>query len=109
MHFATLNIGHDVPDSSRFLQQPDILNILKGYGLSLHGFRISRSHTELTTIVTVGADSLESIIGAVYLASRALGQDCIAVVPTASHLAGLLVGPNAHPWGPFDPAFFITL
>lgn len=103
-----LNIGLQV-GAAQTLAAHAVREILIANDFILHGEgKVFESDTEPTLVVQVGASPFASISTMRRLRQTAvdLGQDCIAVYSPLTEY-GLLAGPKAAEWGPFNPALFI--
>lgn len=100
----TLNIGLHRNDGGADLSLALVLNQLRSIGASVRAARVLQSDSEPTAVITV-----DNPLGRVtlYSLSLALSQDCIAQADVTG--LGLLAGPKAADWGPFNPAYFLTL
>ena len=103
-----LNIGLDSKTRAD-LTVRGALDTLTFLGLVPTRYDVHQSNTERTVVVTVHTAELPAGVApsvAIFKASEALGQECIAAYnPTAR--AGRLIGPQAAAWGAFNPEFFI--
>jgi hypothetical protein len=102
MH-VLLNIG--LTSGARRLGTGTVMReVIGAFGAA--SFTFHQSDTEPTCVAAVGAKSDSELQGRVSRLAQLLDQDCIAVyLPEREH--GVLVGPRAAAWGPFDPAFFL--
>jgi hypothetical protein len=85
------------------------LEVLNFYGLVPAEHQLLDSDTEPTLVVTVHTGELPVDVApsqAIFCASKALGQDCIAAYIPARDV-GRLIGPRADKWGAFNPEFFL--
>lgn len=107
-----LNIGRRVERTGAILPVDTVFAALKGQELTVLSSSHVDSDTEPTLVVEVaswadyGVDAAQA--DAVYRVAIWLEQDCIAAHDAGSG-TGLLIGPNAHAWGDFNPDFFIGL
>ncbi|UIS25315.1 hypothetical protein [Erythrobacter phage vB_EliS-L02] len=66
-------------------------------------YTVAESDSEPTLVAELSdglaGDALEAL-------SETLEQDCVAYVDS---LGGALYGPKAADWGPFNPAYFLTM
>lgn len=106
-----LNIGLAVGTTSSIAASV-ALEIVKANGLIVHRHKVLQSDTEQTLVCEVSADPLSPVHRrptAVFSAiAEDLQQDCIAVYSEPIK-TGVLVGPRASAWGPFNPEFFFQL
>lgn len=106
-----LNIGLNIGDVQA-LTVSDVVQAIERQDHTIQALRVVRSDTELTAVVQIASDAEHGIslvqsqdIGRL---SSYLGQDCIAIY-APSTCAGMLVGPKALEWGPFNADFFFDL
>jgi hypothetical protein len=82
---------------------PRALTQIRRLGGRVQRYTVHESDSEPTLVAElaegIAGDALEAL-------SEALEQDCVAYVDS---LGGALYGPKADQWGPFNPAFFLTL
>ena len=100
---ATINIGLH-KNTGGAIPATLALLTLRQWGATVESWKVLESDSEPTLVaelrVDMGAYSLESI-------SAELSQDCIAYVDSQGR--GALYGDKADAWGPFNPAYFLTL
>lgn len=99
-----LNVGLNVREDFTFVGDHAVA-ILQDLGFRILQDEVHTSDTEKTLVVRGVAD--RNLYQVARLCHR-LRQDCIAVWSIEDQ-EGLLVGPKAEAWGPFDPAKFIVL
>lgn len=103
-----LNVGLDAvyEYGKKITFRPDhAIALLQDAGFRILQDEVHTSDTEDTLVVRGVADR---DLYQVQLVGRQLRQDCIAVWNIEDQ-EGLLVGPKAAAWGPFDPTKFIVL
>ncbi|CAB4141044.1 hypothetical protein UFOVP411_28 [uncultured Caudovirales phage] len=67
------------------------------------------SHARLAIRVALPqglARDLDDLCGYLFMYCTAAGEDCVAVA-APDGTSGLLVGPRADQWAPFNPSFFV--
>ena len=102
--YCVVNIGlarnDDRPDN-----EPDaVLAFLERLGFSIGSYRIGESQTERTLIAQISGHGAKAMPEPFF---QTFAQDCIAARDETG--AGVLVGPKAEAWAPFNPAFFLEL
>lgn len=103
-----LNIGLE-SKTRNDLTVRGVLDTLTFMGLVPVHYGIHQSNTERTMVVRVHTAELPVGVApsrAIFKASEALGQDCIAAYIPARDV-GRLIGPRADAWGAFNPEFFL--
>lgn len=100
---ATLNIGLNVGDKAAALTPLDTLLAIRRFGRQPLRETLVESDTEPTLVVEVDVPFSGPALAAL---AATLRQDAVA---QWDGRRGLLEGPSASSWGPFDPAFFFTL
>lgn len=100
---ATLNIGLNVGQTVAALTPLAVLAVLRSTGRQALREALVESDTEPTLVVEVDVPFSGPSLAAL---SERLKQDAVA---QWDGQRGLLAGPRAADWGPFDPAFFFTL
>lgn len=100
---ATLNIGLNVGDKVAALTPLSVLAAIRWFGRQTLREAIVDSDTEPTLVVEVDVPFSGPSLAAL---SARLRQDAVA---QWDGQRGLLAGPKAAAWGPFDPAFFFNL
>jgi hypothetical protein len=107
-HTLTLNIGLAIA-GHRNIGVGTVLRKLTDIGLAIHAHAGYESDTEPTLVVRVGSNHSTQVLGnLLFDVCVLLGQDCIAVVNDTTG-AQTLIGPRAHKWLPFNPAYFLQL
>ena len=70
------------------------------------------SHTEQTLVVEFELEALDAVHADIVALAEAVcnrfDQDCVALYHTGLR-KGLLIGPRAAAWGPFNPNYFFLL
>lgn len=117
MTYAILNIGLHTNTGS-VISADTALDALRTRGIEITTHAVHTSDTEPTLVVAVNIFDLFVKRTVVRLCEE-LGQDAIAVwfprpVAVAGRIdwsksPGLLFGPKAEEWGPFNPEFFLQL
>ncbi len=106
---ATINIGLHIGDGRRKITALQCVDALNAEGVIVRGdVKVLKGDDEPTLTAGVVFPT-DTDWGAV---CAELGQEAIALL-TRGHVggahAGVLVGPKAEDWGPFDPArFFLS-
>lgn len=98
-----VNIGLDVNDGGLPIGPATVSAALRKAGATVLISDVLQSDSELTYVARL-ASPLDA--DALYQLSIELRQDCVA---QAVGEAGELHGPKADKWGPFNPAYFLTL
>lgn len=116
MTYAILNIGLHTNTGGR-LNPFTALDALRERGIEITTHAVHTSDTEPTLVVAVDCAGEFALL--VNRLSEELGQDAIAAWfprPVAtngrvdwSKSTGMLFGPKAAEWGPFNPEFFLQL
>lgn len=106
---TTLNVGLKGNDGS-VVRAFDVYAALAAYGYIVdRAVFLARSPEEEDTLVieTQNAVSVATLLSL----CRSFKQDCVAVLVEYpfGHKEGCLVGPKAHEWGAFNPAFFVMI
>lgn len=102
-----LNIGLAREAKSNISVGTVLREILASSNIRLLSHCVRHSDSEQTVVAVVEpVEDFGAFLVSVDFLSRLLGQDCIAVWSTKSG-QGTLVGPNAHKWGQFNPAYFV--
>lgn len=106
-----LNIGLNT-NTGTPIEAIDAAQAVADAGFHVVSTEVFQSDTEPTLVVRAetrpGAEEPARVL--VWRIADVLNQDCIAaLIPNtvASCSIGFLAGPNAAPWGPFNPEFFI--
>ena len=99
---TTLNVGLNVGDKLGLHPLAVLRAIRHAGGLPVRA-TVHESDTEQTAVVALAKPLSPSALERL---SSALRQDAVA---QWDGVKGLLVGPKAAEWGPFNPAFFLTL
>lgn len=95
-----LNIGL-ARDGQPDLTTVDVADVLAANLIHTYELELQQSETEQTAVITTPLGVGQSVLWDI--ACR-LGQDCIAVHDGHT---GLLIGPKAEAWGPFDLSQFL--
>lgn len=109
MQSLTLNIGLMV-STTQTLAADVARQIVHANGLLVRSHAVHQSDSEQTLVADVILDPLAGASWRAALSGIAtdLRQDCIAAWNPARQ-SGALIGPKAAAWGPFNPAYFLTL
>lgn len=103
-----LNIGLHV-NATQTVAAHVAFEILKANGFLITRHRTVQSDTEPTLVADVlFAGMMADLSSMLHQTSVDLQQDCIAAYNVAKN-RGVLVGPRAAEWGPFNPEFFFLL
>jgi len=97
-----INIGLNTNDGGR-ISAHLALAALAMLGVRAEASTVATSDTEPTLVASLSRPITKPEGERL---ARALRQDCVAVFDGVN---GQLYGPSAEAWGPFDPAFFLTL
>lgn len=100
---ATVNIGLDANNGTEIRPHHALAALRAIGGVKTLMARVLQSDTEPTLVAEVTPPLTAT---AAYAVAERLHQDCIAQWDGRE---GALYGPNAHAWGTFNPAFFVTL
>lgn len=95
-----LNIGMNTNTGGSYTRG-FLFNAFRIVGICPIDTKYHQSDTEETAVCTFDKRPTHSEINRL---CELLGQDCIAI---ASEDRGLLVGPLAKKWGPFNPSYFL--
>lgn len=99
---AILNVGLNVGDKPVW-DLADVLVSLLIYGINYTNYTVKLSDTENTAVIAIVEElTTKQADGLCYL----LKQDCIA--QQLEDGAGMLYGPKAEEWGPFNPEYFLN-
>lgn len=104
-----LNIGLNTAGGAIAIEEAR--KALRAYGFSILREALLESDTEPTLVAEVAtgfATTTLTVLQLLYQVSEELEQDCIAVYREYA-LGGVLVGPRADAWGPFNPEYFLLL
>lgn len=97
-----------VRNPHRVEQLMAVVQATRQAGFAIIEAKLLQSDTEPTAVmrVTRAHSDLSHTRDAVFRLAQALNQEAIAAY-SAGHGQGWLLGPGAHNWGDFNPAFFI--
>lgn len=99
---AILNVGLNVGDKPVW-DLADVLVSLLIYGINYTYYTIKPSGTENTAVVAIAEELTATQANDLcYI----LAQDCIA--QQLEDGTGMLYGPKAEEWGPFNPEYFLN-
>lgn len=99
---AILNVGLDTRDGARPITVAAVCEALRAIGRAIVTVEVRESNTEPTAVVVIDYALSRAKLAAL---SVVLRQDCIAQLDTYGN--GILAGPKADAWGPFNPDFFL--
>lgn len=99
---AILNVGLDTRDGARPITVAAVCEALRAIGRTIVTVEVRESNTEPTAIVVIDRALSPAALAAL---SAQLNQEAIAQLDADG--VGILAGPKADAWGPFNPDFFL--
>ena len=107
-----VNIGLARPDGGHS-DASTVFRALRARGFHHTDAKLHVSDSEETVVARLESTDapLRQVRQQLFYVANDLGQDCIAVLfdDAAGEPEGALIGPRAHAWGEFNPAFFLLL
>jgi len=102
-----LNISRTTPAGNVTTDTVPFTEVLRALPTwHIRDLRLLQSHTEQTLVVELDSTH-EWVLDLANRLAIQFDQDCVAVYNRATN-TGALIGPRAHLWGQFNPAFFFT-
>ena len=96
-----LNIGLRRSDNGELLNYLSVEQSLRDTGLDVRDFKLFQSDSEPTAVVVIKDQDLVC-----YEIALLFKQEAVAVY-NPQYKIGVLEGPKADAWGPFNPQFFL--